>query len=189
VATARDLSGLGGRAASIALAALLGCGSGDAQESPDTLAVAPGARVRVAAHLLSCQRAHVYTGALALVYRDTVLVHLEHTADTLAVPLNAVRRFEVSAGGRSATRGARRGAAIGLLAGAVAGAIVPSVTCSEGEICRVRPATVLLGAAGGAGLGAAIGLGRPAERWVRVPLPARIRLSPDCPRYAPPLPP
>ena len=108
--------------------------------------------------------------------------------DTLALPVAAIDRLEVSRGGGSH---AKSGALIGFGVGAVAGLVVASVTYQE---CRPADSWqctwaadftglqtlgygVLFGAIG-AGAGAIVGSMIPGNRWEDMPLHARMSVQP-----------
>lgn len=95
------------------------------------------------------------------------------------VPLEEVRRLEVSRGERSvesgAWRGAKRGFLGGLVAGALAGALVMSTIEGDGYVGEEVAGIGITVAGTGLGtlLGTLIGAASPGERWERVPLPQR----------------
>jgi hypothetical protein len=129
----------------------------------DTAAVKWGDRVRllVPGHLVD---------AWILAGGDSAGLLLTRGArDTLIVPLDIVRRFEVSRGTRSA---APQGAGVGAILGAIVGAWVAG---------RQGPGDVLLrgagiGIAAGVGAGALIGTQVRTDRWQVVPLD-RVRVG------------
>ena len=150
-------------------------------------AVAPGARVRITAPYLDRE-----IGTLIALTADTLLARGPR-GDTLAVPVAAISRLEVSRGRRKHTW---RGAGIGLLVGTAAGAAISAATYHESD--RSCPATdsfcgfdvspdrgetviagAVLGGALGAAVGGVVGASRRKEAWRVVPLDRpRVGLAP-----------
>lgn len=142
----------------------------------------PGTRVRVivdAGRRYGEDRYTVRVGSVLGMQGDTMLLAGDR-GDTLLVPFSAVTRLQVSRGlRRTAREGAGIGAGIGILAGAWIGANYPK--CSDPGEALCRAWTGLLGAGAGGvtvgAVGALAGLVFRTERWERVPLRDRARVS------------
>ena len=143
----------------------------------DTLALTPGARVRISAPDLLGPEALI--GNVVALRGDTLVVHKADASGAgLRLPLAQVDRLEVSRGGRS--RGT--GAAIGFLVGAAVGGIYGAAGhpgLAHTDIPEEGETAIYAGVAGliGAAIGAALG----GERWKHVPLSHRISIAPHRP--------
>lgn len=160
----------------------LGAGAAHAQE------VQPGARVRVTVPSLNPRLPLV--GTVASVDGETLVLREDGRADgATTIPLDAIRRLEVSTGQRTVgagrARGARVGAIAGFVLGFVGGFVVDAGQDIENADLGASAGTGLLvgagGAAGGALLGGFLG-GRAREMFIPVALPGaeapRVSVSP-----------
>jgi hypothetical protein len=137
-----------------------------------------GARVRV-------DVGPVLMGVLVGARNDTLLILTRDNGDTTAVPLNAVRRFEVSTRRNSH---AVKGAAVGLAIGAISGFGVAAAVGSpraDGPFAGSNTAQALgilggVGALAGAVVGAVVGSLFRTDRWEPVVYP-HFGLSPGAP--------
>lgn len=128
-----------------------------------------GARVRVDA-------GPVLTGAFVGARNDTLLIVTTGTHDTTAVPLNAVRTFDVST---RRTGHAIKGAALGLAIGAISGFAIAAAVGSpraDGPFAGSNAAQSVgifggVGALAGSAVGAVVGSLFRTERWERVVSP------------------
>ncbi|HEX8905933.1 MAG TPA: hypothetical protein VF771_13875 [Longimicrobiaceae bacterium] len=146
-------------------------------------ALQPGTRVRVAAPII--RHDSRFTGTVVSTENGRVLLQLDRTVrqdtqlDTISIPLNLIRRVEVSLGqGSGDLRGpaAITGGVAGLVVGVLAGLLVGSGEDEDGATKNPWPTALLMGplvGAAGAGVGALIG-DRPHEQWqtMRLPRPA-----------------
>ncbi|HKQ20240.1 MAG TPA: hypothetical protein VJW75_10895 [Candidatus Eisenbacteria bacterium] len=139
---------------------------------------------------LSADQSHrdQFIGTLRARRDDDVVIRVGSPATELAVPVNSVRRIEVSLGRHGR---AGRGALIGLGAGALGGALAGLIVCSggncessgiTGETGLVTMVLGLGGAVVGTGVGALTGSLIRSERWRTVELhdlPYGEGLSPE----------
>jgi hypothetical protein len=141
-----------------------------AAQSVDTLAVMPGARLRVTAR--TGDRFPIAT--LSRQTSDSLVVFFECRSCSIgdsAIVRRDVRRVERYAG-RNHWRGALKGMGLGLLAGTVIGAVAAKVAINgcapSDDLCGLNvllaPIGSVIGMVGGGTLGAISGT----ERWVRV---------------------
>jgi hypothetical protein len=157
---------------SIALAALAACVAWPA-EAQEPSALAPGARVRVAALGFITP----VTGSVVRVSGDSIWLLTKPDGSVLGVPLAALRRVEVSRGPNTRGRTAARRAGAGLLIGGTIGAVLGAATYDPGAFIgpHDRGGNALVGGAvfGALGAlgGALYGLAAPGERWTLVRLP------------------
>ncbi len=152
-----------------------------------TAQVRPGARVRVT-RLPICPPTHTTcvgrsprqdVGTFVRWSDDTLLVL--SNGNTLALPLDAVTRLDVSRGRKTNTG---KGAEIGFLLGGVVGAVIGYASYEEcegvcfGDFGSGFAAFVggLVGGLGGGAVGALIGSSTKTDRWREVPLD-RVRVS------------
>lgn len=158
---------------SLTVLAMLSRASADLAAQDSLVSV--GERVRV-----STESGETYVGLVSLATSGVIEVLDEGTASS--VPLSTVTRLEVSRGQKS---NGRKGAVIGSLSGALSGAVIgfslgddpplfsEAFFFSAGEKAGIG---FLLGAGGGAIIGALIGKAIHAEQWEEVPL-ERLRVS------------
>jgi hypothetical protein len=113
---------------------------------------------------------------------EFLIVALGREQAPVRIPLASVERIEVARGRRSvAKEGALVGGVTGAILGGVAVAALSEALCESPSGCGGATAQAsLLGAglfgAGGAGVGALIGLAIKTDRWERVPVD-RVRLG------------
>ena len=145
---------------------------------------AVGARVRAVAFINSCARPDIYIGTLASQYGDTVTVRTEGEDIITALPLTAVREIGVSKG-QSRRKGFVRGAIAGILVGGIVGRVsTPNPEPYSGgtrDVSNRQNKAMIAGAAIGLGVGGLAGLAFPMEGWRKIPLPAHVKLAPECP--------
>ena len=106
-------------------------------------------------------------GTLSRITSDTIDIRANGSDSPRGVPRQLVTRVEISLGPHSGSRSASAwmGAAIGGLGAGILGIIA-------GNLSRSNAARLgLVGAIGGAGVGAAIGASQPGESWRRAVLP------------------
>jgi hypothetical protein len=142
-----------------------------AAQHVDTLAVAPGSRLRVTTHT----GARLPTGSLTRQTPDSLFLFLECRTCSMsdsAVAWHELRTVERYAG-RSHGKGALIGMGIGLLAGTAVGAIGAKSASNDclkegGDFCGLSallvPIGSVIGLVGGVVVGAIVGT----DRWVRV---------------------
>lgn len=148
--------------------------------------VRAGDRVRLDAPALGVFR---LTGLVARTSGDTLLVEVDDSGRILPVATDLVSKLAVSLGRTPRGDLVRQGVVAGGAAGAVVGA---TIGLTGDEDCRIiagqrkceADAGTAVGAAAvgavlGAVLGGAIGLLRPAERWVDVDPPIRLAIAPS----------
>lgn len=154
------------------------------------LPITTGQRVRITSIR---NDVHAEVGTVLSTSGDSVVVlvkgvRTEHyrqvyRVDTIALPITAIDRLEVSKRGPSATkRGMRTGAIVGTLGGFMIGIASyqeckPAGDFIAGLNCIAYPSQIeygagmsLVGAAIGAGIGAFIGSTRHEVRWLEVPI-------------------
>ncbi len=138
-------------------------------------ALTPGTRVRVK----SSQVVAPVVGSYQGLRRDTVVVIEDGTAAQVwTFTTSAVDRIEVSAGMKGGNRGpTTRWALIGAGAGAAVGIITAAILEGTTDSKYSELLTGLVGAAGGAALGAAYGYRKLEEHWTQVPVPRRVGLG------------
>ncbi|MGD2152448.1 MAG: hypothetical protein PVG79_04220 [Gemmatimonadales bacterium] len=150
----------------LSLVLMLLAAGGPALAQTDAAAgVNVGDRVRVRAQTLYGP----LVGAVTALSADTLHIQIEQQATTVAIPLAAVTRIEVSRGRKS---NFLRGVALGGVVGALAGVFAGFIT---GEDSMLTPPEAALacgtvGAGAGALVGGIIGAATGTDRWVAVPL-------------------
>ena len=112
----------------------------------------------------------VMRGTVESIAGDTLRISIPGTAGILAVPRTSLRRLDVSRGEPSRVASGLERAVSGAIGGAVTMAIANDPDRSSGPSYRTDWQAAGVGAAWGAGIGAAIGLVFPHERWRRVRL-------------------
>jgi hypothetical protein len=161
------------RLALLAAVALLGafCRPGALHaQFPDDVRV--GARVRVWIPELQRQedgplRRQLLRGTVAALAADTLHLAIPGTAGSVAIPRASVRRLQLSRG-VSRPASAVEGAVGGAMGGAITWALMNDPRRSGGPHYRTDWRAAGVGAAWGAGIGAAAGLLFPHEQWHRV---------------------
>jgi hypothetical protein len=134
----------------------------------------PGARVRVTAPSIAINHRPAYLVAR----RGDTLHVLLRGPDTVAVPVSAITRLEVSRGTR---RPWARDGLVGLAAGATLGFVGAAVFVENRQDCTGRAlcgnergfamfGMSLVGGIGGGVLGVIVGASSPVDRWAPVPL-------------------
>jgi hypothetical protein len=168
----------------LSLSVLVPLASLSAQVQPS---VEPGARVRVTQE---CREVYTrsgtgrgevcpkHTGTFERVVADSIVLALDESGTRLAVPVDSVTRFDVSARRQSHPW---RGAGIGFVAGAATGAVAGVITCGDGGCTEWGTgAVVVVGAAvfsaAGAVIGGVVGAFVKTDRWEEVPLD-QLRVS------------
>lgn len=136
--------------------------------------VATGTRVRVWVRESYRQaegplRRQLLRGTVDGVAGDTLRLRIAGTAGVVPIARPAVRRLEVSAGVSRPASAVER-AVGGAIGGAVSWALMNDPDRSGGPSYRTDWRAAGVGAAWGAGIGAAVGFIFPHERWLRVRL-------------------
>src|SRR5687768_5312557 len=108
-------------------------------------------------------------GSVDAIEADTLRLSVTGTFGTIAVPRTSMRRLDVSRGVNRGASAAER-AAGGAIGGAITWALMNDPRRSGGPHYRTDWRAAGVGAAWGAGIGAAIGLLFPHEHWNRVRL-------------------
>ena len=129
--------------------------------------------------------AGVFVGARS----DSLLIMTQGNRDTIAVPLNAVRRFDVSTGRNGHTV---KGAALGLAVGAISGFAIAAAIGSpraDGPFAGSNTAQAVgifggVGALAGSAVGAVVGSLFRTDRWEPVVYP-HLGTSPGAPATEP----
>lgn len=154
-------------------AVLASAGSAAAQQRTAVVPVDSLARVRVTQSEAPSRVRGTFVGA------DSQTVVVQSGVARYDVPLEAIRKLEVSRGERSveagAWRGAQRGFLAGLVTGVLAGALVMSTIEGDGYVGEEVAGIGITVAGTGLGtlIGTLLGAASPGERWERVPLPQR----------------
>jgi hypothetical protein len=140
----------------------------------------PGEKVRLTTHTGTGRDKGVVVAADA----EALTVSLGTGKPPLRVPLASLERLEVARGRRSAAKeGAITGGIVGGAFGIFAISVLSAVLCDNSDGCDASAQAYLGGAgifgAGGAGLGALVGLAIKKDRWERVPVDrVRVGLEP-----------
>ena len=149
-------------------------------DTPPSGVVATGEKVRVttAAGLVD------KTGVVMQADARSLTVSLGPGKPPVRIPLASVKKLEVARGRRTAAKeGAISGGLVGLVLGVLAVHTVSHALCENATDCDASPQGYGIGAgafaAGGAGLGALVGLAIKTDRWERVPVDSlRMAIGP-----------
>ena len=134
-----------------------------------------GSRVRVwlpEAHRQADGQWHrqLVRGSVEAIAADTLRISIPGAFGSVAVPRSSIRRLELSRGGPSRPLSAAERAVGGAIGGAISWAFMNDPRRSGGPNYRTDWQAAGVGAAWGAGIGAAIGFIFPHEQWRRVRL-------------------
>ena len=140
--------------------------------------VAAGEKVRVTA---TGSGLDDETGVVVDADAQSVTVSLGPGKPPVRIPLSSIKRLDVARGRRTAAKeGAISGGILGLVLGVLAVHTVSHALCENATDCDASPQGYGIGAgvfaAGGAGLGALVGLAIKTDRWERVPVD-RLRVA------------
>ena len=124
------------------------------------------------------------TGVVMQADARSLTVSLGRGKPPVQIPLASVKKLEVARGRRTAAKeGAISGGLVGVVLGALAIHTVSHALCESATDCNASPQAYGMGigtfAAGGAGLGALVGLAIKTDRWERVPVDSlRMAIGP-----------
>ena len=121
------------------------------------------------------------TGVVVQADAQSLTVSLGFKKPPVRIPLASIQRLEVARGRRTAAKeGAISGGIVGVVLGVAAVYVASHALCEYDTDCDASPQAYGLGiaafAAGGAGLGALVGLAIKTDRWERVPVD-RLRVA------------
>ena len=152
-------------------AAVLAAAAVAVADTPPSAVVAIGEKVRVTTRTGRDDR----TGVVMAADAQSLTVSLGSGKPPVRIPLASVRKLEVARGRRTAVKeGAISGGLVGLVLGVLAVHTVSHALCENATDCDASPQGYGIGAgafaAGGAGLGALVGLAIKTDRWETVPV-------------------
>src|SRR5688572_25391774 len=137
----------------------------------------PGERVRLTTHKSEDRE----KGVVVATDAESLTVSLGSGKPPVRFAIASLERLEVARGRRSAAKeGAITGGILGGAFGVFAISVVSAVLCDNASGCDASAGAYLAGTgifgAGGAGLGALVGLAIKKDRWERVPM-SRVRVG------------
>ena len=155
----------------VTLAAAVLAAAVAAADTPASGVVVPGEKVRVTTRNSQDDK----TGVVMEADARSLTVSLGSGKPPVRIPLASVKKLEVARGRRTAAKeGAIAGGLVGLVLGVLAVHTVSYALCENATDCDASPQGYGIGAgafaAGGAGLGALVGLAIKTDRWERVPV-------------------